>query len=236
MKRSLFLFPSVAITLALALNATAHAADCPVDLASARKLALVDDKGKAISVEAVDGSFVRRIEEFPPAPGATTGATAGPVKSIVDSFQGFFAETITTERPNSTFVQYLKLSKDNYQKLRAFAPLKIGSDVTLEYENVSITGGSFSLAAAPGPVSPTRQMRADYKVTGEEAVVVGGCTYRTVILVFDGVNGDKSYTSKTTYNFSPDLKTWLKMRGTYQNAGKPESVSERSIMSIGIAK
>jgi hypothetical protein len=82
-----------------------------------------------------------------------------------------------------------------------------------EYKSIEfLPSGSFSIdwtINAPG--LPAMQMRSDFKVTGEEDVQIGECTYHT--LVIDRVNralqGDRM--QSLIMNYSPDLMINLKV-------------------------
>jgi hypothetical protein len=194
------------------------AADCPRLPETAGRLALTDTKGQTSIVEALDSGFVRRTESIPQ---ITAGA-----KNQIESWQGFFPETVTTITERATTAQYYRISTETHARIRRALPLKVGTSLTIEYEVVQTSG------AVAAPVSAAQRWRTVYAVKGEEPIKIGACTYATLIIETSGSNADASLTTATTYAYAPDLKAWLQMRGVFRPAGKPETNVDRTVHSI----
>jgi hypothetical protein len=206
---------------------SARAADCPVSLEKARQVTMTDGKGQVTVLEALDSGYVRRIEELP-------GATA-PSKTHIEAYQGFFAETITTINPQTTFTQYYRISPESYARLRAALPPKPGTTLVLDYEAIYAESGTLGAAPPPAvrpPVPANRQWKVNYTIKGEDTVKIGDCSYPVRLIETASSNADNSFTTETSIAYSPDLKAWLKLKGVFKPAGKPESTIDRTIVTI----
>lgn len=201
---------------------SAHAADCPVNLEKAGKVTMTDGKGQVTVLEALNSGYVRRIEDLPQA------ATVS--KNHIEGYQGFFAETITTISERAASVQYYKISAETHARLRKALPPKPGTALTIDYEVVHSTG----TAQGPVPLAipPSRRWTVTYTVTGEEHIKIGSCSYPTVIIQSVSSNADNSFATTTKYSYSPDLKAWLKLQGTFKPVDKPETRIDRTIVSV----
>ncbi len=211
------------LTAGLLAPAVVQAADCPQNLEQARRVSLVDGKGQTSIVEALDSGYVRRIEDLP---GAAT-----PSKTQIEAYQGFFAETVTTVTTVSAqpaFTQYYKILPEAYARLRSALPPKSGSVITLEYD--VLYASRTTLAA--GPVPQNRRWTVTYTVTGDDQITIGDCRYPVRLIKSASSNADGSFTTETSYAYSPDLKAWLKLKGVFKPAGKPETIIDRTIVSI----
>jgi hypothetical protein len=208
---------------------SAQAADCPVSLEKASQVTMTDGKGQVTVLEALDSGYVRRIEELPGA--------AAPSKTHIEAYQGFFAETITTINPQTTFTQYYRITAESYARLRAALPPKPDTTLALDYEVVYASSGVLG-AAPPGPPTPvplSRKWKVNYTIKGEDAIKVGDCSYKVLLVETASSNADNSFTTETSIAYSPDLKAWLKLKGVFKPAGKPESTIDRTIVTISSA-
>lgn len=210
----------VAFAALLCAFGLARAADCPQNLEQAGRISMIDSAGQTSIVEALDSGYVRRIEELPQA--------GTPTKTHIEAYHGFFAETITTVSNRPAFTQYYKILPEAYARLRAALPPKLGTVLTLDYD--VIYASSATLAA--GPVPPSRRWKVTYTVTGEDQVRIGDCRYPVRLMQSTSSNADGSFTTETSYAYSPDLKAWLKLRGVFKPAGQPETSIDRTIVSI----
>ena len=199
----------------------AKAADCPANIEAAGRVSMTDGKGLTSIIEALDWGFVRRIEDL-----AQAGANA---KNHIEGYQGFFAETITTISERGAVVQYYKISAETHARLRKALPPKPGTVLTIDYDVIHSTGAQ---APLPQSVPPSRRWKVTYTVTGEEHIKIGSCSYPTVIIQTASSNADNSFSTTTTYSYSPDLKAWLKLQGSFKPADSPESRIDRTIVSI----
>ena len=208
---------------ALAYAPALAATDCPQSLEQGGRISMVDANGQTSIVEALDSGYVRRIEDLAQA--------AAPSKTHIEAYQGLFAETITTIGAQPVFTQYYKLLPDAYARLRAALPLKSGTVLTLEYDVIYAT----SATLAAGPVPPSRRWKVTFTVTGSETVTIGDCRYPVQLIQTTSSNADNSFTTETSYAYSPDLKAWLKLRGVFKPAGKPETTIDRTVVFITAA-
>jgi hypothetical protein len=199
----------------------AHAADCPLKIATSGKLELVDAKGQKSVIESLDSNYMRRSEDVPNVPGNT--------KNSIEAYLGFFAETITTTSDRPTVVQYYKLSGDDHARLRTFLPPKPGATLTLDYEIV-IANAATGLAPPPAP--PMRRWQISYTVKDAEAFKVGDCTYPTLLIEATAANADKSFANELRYRYAPDLRAWLSLQGTFKPTDKPATQLDRTIVSV----
>jgi hypothetical protein len=222
MRRFLRTAPTAAIVTFLASH-SAHAADCPVNLEKVRQVTMTDGKGQVTVLEQLDSGYVRRIEELP---GAAT-----PSKTHIEAYQGLFAETITTINPHTTFVQYYKISSEAYGRLRAALPPKQGTTLTLDYEVVYANANTIGPTPAAS-VPQNRLWKVTYTFKGEDTLKVGDCRYRVHLVETSSSNADASFTTETSIAYSPDLKGWLRLKGLFRPAGKPESTLDRTIVTI----
>lgn len=212
----------------------AHAADCPPDLATARKVRLIDDKGRYSLVEAANGHYTRRTEAYQ--------LPQGPVKNISDAYQGVFVETVTTESlgdgPAYSRIQYNKLGNDDFERLKKFWPPKVGGSLVLDSESILLRD-----TASPAPsqfAQPNQRVHTVIKVQRDDVVTVGPCSYKTVVLETTTATtagaGGPAGTVEATYHFAPQLKTWLRLHLVSKTAGQPDVVLDRSTMSVATEK
>jgi hypothetical protein len=208
---------------------SAQAADCPVRLESAGRVSMTDAKGQVTIIETLDSGYVRRIEELPGA--------AAPSTTHIEAYQGFFAETITTINPQTTLTQYYRISAESYVRLRAALPPKPGTTLALDYEVIYASSGVLG-APPPGPlapVPPNRQWKVNYTIKADDTIKVGDCSYKVLLVETTSSNADNSFATETSIAYSPDLKGWLKLKGVFKPAGKPESTLDRTIVTISTA-
>jgi hypothetical protein len=223
-------FSAAVLTAAIATilaSLSAHAADCPVNLENARQVTMTDGKGQVTVLEALDSGYVRRIEDLVDA--------KPPSKTHIEAYQGFFAETIARVSPQATFTQYYRISAESYARLRAALPPKPGITLALDYDVIYSESGTLGAApppAIPPPVPANRQWKVTYTIKGEDTVKVGDCSYPVRLIESKSGNADNSFTTETSLAYSPDLKAWLKLKGVFKPAGKPESTIDRTIVSI----
>jgi hypothetical protein len=208
--------------LVLKASTPSYAADCPASIEAVGRIALVDGRGQTSIIEALDSGYVRRIEDLP---------QASPIsKNHIEGYQGFFAETITTISERATSVQYYKISPETHARLRKALPPKPGTVLTIDYDVV------YAANAVAVPVSqvvpPSRSWKVTYTVKGAEQIKIGACNYQTHVIETASSNADNSFTTTTTYSYSPDLKAWLKLQGVFKPADKPETRIDRTIVSI----
>jgi hypothetical protein len=223
-------FARAAAAIAMLAPLGVTAADCPQNLDRVGRVTMTDAKGLVTVLEALDSGYVRRIEEL--------ADSKPPSKTHIEAFQGFFAETITTIGPATTFAQYYKISAESYARLRAALPPKPGTTFALDYEVIYTNSGTLG-AAPPPPVPPpvpaNRQWKVNYTIKGEDTVKIGDCNYPVRLVESKSSNADNSFATETSIAYSPDLKAWLKLKGVFKPADKPESTIDRTIVSIGTA-
>jgi hypothetical protein len=221
----------MSITAMIAFIATTSAsvvkaADSPVNLDKAGRMAMIDGKGQVTVLEQLDSGYVRRIEELPGAPTPST--------TYVEAYQGLFAETITTINPQTAFVQFEKISSKAYGRLRTALPPKSGAVLTLDYEVVYANanlGGPTRAAAAPR----NRRWNVTYTFKRDDVVEAGDCRYKGDLIETSSRNADASFATQTSIAYSPDPKGWLKLKGVFKPAGKLESTIDRTIVTISSA-
>jgi hypothetical protein len=227
--RRLYVLAHAAAFVAILGPLPVQASDCPLNLEKAGRVSMTDAKGQVSILETLDSGYVRRIEELPGA--------AAPSKTHIEAYQGFFAETIATINPQTTFTQYYRISTESYARLRAALPPKPGTTLTLDYEVIYASGGILGAAPAgpPAPVPANRQWKVNYTIKGEDKLKVGDCSYPVRLVETTSSNADNSFATETSFAYSPDLKGWLKLKGVFKPAGKPESTIDRTIVMINTA-